>query len=100
MGIFPEGKRTYGNHPIDFRPGSFKLALKAEADISPIAVYDMHEIYRKGRILPVTVYLHVLPLIKYEEIKDMDTIAIAQMVQAKVMAQMELFAQNTKKEKK
>lgn len=98
MGIFPEGRRTYSNHPIDFRPGAFKLPLKSEADISPVAVYNMHEIYRKGRILPVTVYLHVLPLIKYEEIKDMNTIAIAQMVQSRIMAQMEVFAQNEKKE--
>lgn len=97
MGIFPEGKRTYGNTPINFRPGAFKLPLKAQADISPVALYDMHEIYRKGRILPVKVYLHVLPLIKYEDYKDMDTIQIADMVQTMIVAQMEKFAATVRK---
>lgn len=92
MAIFPEGKRTYSNQIIAFRPGSFKLPMESEADISPIAVYDMHEIYRKGRLLPVKVYLHVLPLIPYAEYKDLTTVEIAQKVHDLVGAQMDQFA--------
>ena len=92
MAIFPEGKRTYSNQIIAFRPGSFKLPMESEADISPIAVYDMHEIHRKGRILPVKVYLHALPLIPYTEYKDLTTVEIAQKVHDLVAAQMDRFA--------
>jgi 1-acyl-sn-glycerol-3-phosphate acyltransferase len=97
MGIFPEGRRTYCNEMIAFRPGSFKLPMKAKADISPVAVYGMHDIYRKGRIRPVRVYLHVLPLIPYEEYKDLDTVTLAQKVHDLVEAQMQKFASETKK---
>lgn len=92
MGIFPEGRRTYSNDIIAFKPGSFKLPQKAEADISPLAVYGMHDIYQKGRGLKrVTVRLHVLPLIPYSEYKDMDTVALAAKVQDMVQAQMDRF---------
>lgn len=92
MGIFPEGRRTYCNEMIAFRPGSFKLPMKAKADISPVAVYGMHDIYRKGRIRPARVFLHVLPLIPYEEYKEMDTVALAQKVHDLVEEQMKKFA--------
>jgi 1-acyl-sn-glycerol-3-phosphate acyltransferase len=92
MGIFPEGRRTYSNDIIAFKPGSFKLPQKAEADISPLAVYGMHDIYRKGRGLRrVKVRLHVLPLIPYSEYKDMDTVALAAKVQEMVQTQMDHF---------
>lgn len=97
MAIFPEGKRTYSNQIIPFRAGSFKLPMESHADISPVAVYDMHEIARKGRILPVTVRLHVLPVIPYSEYKDMTTVEIAQKVHDLVGAQMDRFAQITGK---
>jgi 1-acyl-sn-glycerol-3-phosphate acyltransferase len=92
MGIFPEGRRTYSNDIIDFKPGAFKLPLKAKADIAPIAVYGMHDIYKKGRIFPIKVYITLLPMIPYEEYKDMDTLEIAKKVQNMVKSQMDLFS--------
>ncbi|MFP4478796.1 MAG: lysophospholipid acyltransferase family protein [Candidatus Izemoplasmatales bacterium] len=80
MGIFPEGKRSYSNQLQDFKPGAFKVAQKAKADISLVTIFDFHEINRKPiRIKKVKVYMSILPLIKYEEIKDLDTIAISNM---------------------
>jgi 1-acyl-sn-glycerol-3-phosphate acyltransferase len=97
MAVFPEGKRTYGNHLIDFRPGAFKLAMKPQADICPVAVYGMHGIYRKGRILPITVYLAVLPILRYDEYKDLDTVQLAQKVHDIVLDQMNKYAEMEKK---
>lgn len=95
MGIFPEGRRTYSNHLIAFRPGSFKVPQKAEADISPLAVYGMHDIYQKGRgWRRVTVYLHVLPLIPFAEYQNMDTVALAEKVQSMVQTQMDHFQES------
>ncbi|MFA7724620.1 MAG: lysophospholipid acyltransferase family protein [Candidatus Izemoplasmatales bacterium] len=91
MGIFPEGRRTYSNDIIEFKPGAFKVPMKAKADISPVAVFNMHEIYRKGRILPAKVRLAVLPLLRYDDYKDMDTVTIAQKVYAIILKQMNAF---------
>lgn len=89
--IYPEGRRTYSNDLIAFKPGSFKLATKADADIIPVAVYDMHEINRKGRILPCTVRLHVFPAIPASAYAGMDTIELAKMVETIVGTKMEEF---------
>lgn len=80
MGIFPEGKRSYSNTMGTFKPGAFKVAQKAKADISLVTLFDFHEINRKPiRIKKVKVYITILPLIKYEDIKDLDTITISDM---------------------
>jgi len=80
IGIFPEGKRSYSNHPQAFKPGAFKVVQKAKADISLVALYDFHKMHeKKFRIKKVKIYLSVLPLIKYEDIKDLDTVAISRL---------------------
>ncbi len=91
FGIYPEGRRTYCNDIIPFKPGSFKLATKADADIIPVAVYDMHEINRKGRILPCTVRLHVFPAITAQDYAGTDTVELAKRVETIVGAKMEEF---------
>jgi len=91
FGIYPEGRRTYSNDIIAFKPGSFKLATKAGADIIPMAVYDMHEINRKGRILPCTVRLHVFPRITSAEYEGVDTVELAKRVENIVAEKMEEF---------
>ncbi len=91
FGIYPEGRRTYCNDIIPFKPGSFKLATKADADIIPVAVYDMHEINRKGRILPCTVRLHVFPAITAQDYAGTDTVELAKQVETIVGAKMEEF---------
>jgi len=96
MGIFPEGRRTYSNDIIEFKPGSFRVPLKAQVDISPVAVYNMHEIYRKGRKFLVKVKLAVLPLIHYDDFKDMDTVTLAQKVYDIVLNQMNAFKKEEK----
>ncbi len=94
MGVFPEGKRTYKNELIEFKPGSFKLAQKAKADISPICIYDMHKLAKKWRILPTKVYMHILPLITYEEYKDLDTVSLSQKVYDIINEQLNKYKNN------
>ncbi|MFH0992933.1 MAG: lysophospholipid acyltransferase family protein [bacterium] len=90
-GIFPEGRRTYSNDIIEFKPGSFKLATKAEADIIPVCVYGMHEINRKGRILPVTVRVHIFPAITPAEYQGVDTVVLAKRVEQLVFGKIAEF---------
>ncbi len=91
MAVFAEGTRSYSNEMIPFKAGSFKLATKAEADIVPVCLYDMHGIFRRFRIGIQKCYIHVLPVIPYKQIADMDTNAISVMVQNLVEKQMKEF---------
>ncbi len=94
MGVFPEGKRTYSNDLIDFKPGAFKVAQKASADISPVCLYNMHDLSKKRRILPIKVYIHVLPVIKYEVYKDLDSVSISKKIYNMILEQMNKFKDN------
>lgn len=93
MGIFPEGKRTYSNDIIDFKPGAFRVAQKAKADISPVCLYNMHDMAKK-RFLPVKVYMHILPIYKYEEFKDLDSIELSNNVYKMINDQMNKYKNN------
>ncbi|NLI91592.1 MAG: 1-acyl-sn-glycerol-3-phosphate acyltransferase [Peptococcaceae bacterium] len=44
MVIFPEGTRSKGNSIGEFKPGSFKLALKAGAPIIPVTIRGSYRI--------------------------------------------------------
>jgi len=91
MGIFPEGRRTYSNKMTEFKPGAFKLPLKAKADISPIVVYNMHTALKKGRIKRHTVYMHILPIIPYETYKEMNTVELSNLVYKQIDTQLDKF---------
>ncbi len=91
MAIFPEGTRSYSNSMIPFKTGAFKLAQKAKADISPICLYDMHNLSKKFKFFRVKIYLKVLPLIKYEDYKDLDTVEISDLVYEKINKELDNF---------
>lgn len=94
MGIFPEAKRTYENVMIDFKPGAFKLPQKAKADISPVCLYNMHDLSKKWRIIPTKVYLHILPVVPYEETKDMDSVQLSKYVYEIINRQLDAYKKN------
>lgn len=94
MGVFPEGKRTYSNDLIDFKPGAFRVAQKAEADISPVCLYNMHDLAGKRGFIRKKVYIHILPIIKYEDYKHLDSVEICKMVYDMILEQMNKFKDN------
>ena len=83
--IFPEGTRSRnGNAMGEFHGGSFRCALKAKCPIIPIAFVDSFKVLdQKGR-QPVTVQLHYLDPIAYEEYKDLKTVEIAALVKSRI----------------
>ena len=83
--IFPEGTRSKnGNQILEFHSGSFKCAMKAKCPIVPVALIDCYKVLdQKGR-KPVTVQLHYLPAIYYEEYKDMNTVELAKLVHDRI----------------
>ncbi len=83
--IFAEGTRSKdGNKVHDFKGGSFKAATKAKCPIVPIALIDSFKPFDSSTIKPVTVQVHFLEPILYEEYKDMHTNDIASMVKERI----------------
>lgn len=83
--IFSEGTRSKnGNKVGEFKGGSFKAATKAKCPIVPVALIDSFKPFDTNSIKPVTVQVHFLEPLCYEEYKDMKTTEIAALVQEKI----------------
>lgn len=83
--IFPEGTRSRnGNNLVEFKGGSFKCAMSAKAPIVPVALIDSFKAFDTGSIKPLTVQVHYLPAIPYEEYKGMKTNEVALMVHDRI----------------
>lgn len=83
--IFAEGTRSKnGNHPGEFKGGSFKAATKAKCPIIPVALIDSFKPFDTNTISPVTVQVHFLEPMLYEEYKDMKTTEIAAEVKRRI----------------
>ncbi len=83
--IFPEGTRSkQGNVMGEFHGGSFRCALKAKCPILPLCFIDCFKPLDEKGSRPLTVQLHYLPVIPYEEFKDLDTVALATLVKARI----------------
>lgn len=69
-----------GNKLLEFKGGSFKAATKAKCPIIPIALIDSFKPFDTNSIAPVTVQVHFLEPIYYEEYQNMKTTEIAKEV--------------------
>lgn len=96
MMIFPEGTRSHKKEMQDFKPGSFKLATKANATIVPVCIYGVHLAKPAFRLKRAKVHLAILPSIQPNEYEGMDTTQIAKMVQEKIQNQITSFDSNPK----
>lgn len=83
--IFPEGTRSKnGNQIGEFKGGSFKAATKAKCPIIPVAIIDSFKPFDTKSIRQVTVQVHFLEPLYYEEYKDMKTTEIASIVHDRI----------------
>ena len=83
--IFAEGTRSKnGNEVQEFKGGSFKAATKAKCPIVPVALIDSFKPFDTNTISPVTVQVHFLKPLYYEEYKDMKTKDIAALVKERI----------------
>ena len=85
--IFPEGTRSRkGNEMLEFHGGSFRCATKSQRPILPIALVDSYKVLDQKGSQPVTVQLHYLPAISYEEYKGMKPAEVADLVRSRIEA--------------
>lgn len=83
--IFAEGTRSKkGNRIGVFKGGSFKAATKACCPIVPVALIDSFKPFDTNTIKPVTVQVHFLKPLLYEEYRNMKTTEIAALVQERI----------------
>jgi len=91
--IFPEGTRSrLGNRMLDFHGGSFRCAIKAKCPVIPMAFIDSFKVLDQKGSRPVTVQLHYLKPIPYEEYKDMKASELAALVKARIQETIDQYA--------
>ena len=85
--IFPEGTRSKnGNTMGDFHGGSFRCAIKAKCPILPVAFIDSFKVFDQKGSGRLTVQLHYLPLIPYEEFAGLKATEVAALVKERIEA--------------
>ena len=85
--IFPEGTRSKkGNVMGEFHGGSFRCAVKAKCPIVPVALIDSYKVLDQKGSAPVSVQLHYLKPIAYEEFAGMKATEVAAMVKQRIQA--------------
>lgn len=83
--IFAEGTRSRkGNTLLEFKGGSFKSATNARCPIVPVALIDSFKAFDTSSIKKLTVQLHYLKPLYYEDYKDMKSTEIAELVASRI----------------
>ena len=76
--IFPEGTRSkLGNEMLEFHGGSFRCATKSKCPIVPVALIDSFKVLDQKGSKPVSMQLHYLKPIPYEEYQSMKPAEVA-----------------------
>ena len=89
--LFPESGYTPDkkNKLIDFKAGCFKIALNSKTPVVPVVLVDTYKAYNSWQLTPVTVQVHYLPPITYEEYKDLKSVQLAALVQSRIQAKLD-----------
>ena len=83
--IFPEGTRSKtGNQMKEFHAGSFRAATKSKATVVPMAFIDCFKVLDQKGSAPITVQLHYLQPIPYEEYEGMKPAELAALVKERI----------------
>ncbi|NLO10002.1 MAG: 1-acyl-sn-glycerol-3-phosphate acyltransferase [Clostridiales bacterium] len=79
--IFAEGTRSrQGNSLLEFKGGSFKSAMNAKSPVVPVALIDSYKAFDTGSISRLTVQIHYLKPLYYEDYKGMKSTELANKV--------------------
>ena len=88
--IFAEGTRSKdGNHPHEFKGGSFKAATKSKCPIVPVALIDSYKVFNSFCLGPVTTQVHYLKPILYDEYGGLKTHEIADLVKVRIQEKLD-----------
>ncbi len=84
--VFPEGGYGFNNKNRmgEFKPGSFKCAVRAKAPIVPVALIDSYKVFNSYTMGRVNTQVHFLKPLYYEEYRGLKTIEIARLVKHRI----------------
>ena len=82
--IFPEGTRSKNNQMLEFHGGSFRCATKSKCPIVPIALIDSYKVLDEKGSKPITMQLHYLKPIYFEEYQGMKPAEVAELVKSRI----------------
>ena len=83
--IFAEGTRSRnGNNLLEFKGGSFKSATNARCPIVPVALIDSFKPFDTKSLRRLTVQIHYLKPLYYEDYKDLKSTEIAELVSSTI----------------
>ncbi len=83
--IFPEGTRCkQKNKMLEFKGGTFKSAIDAQAPIVPVALIDCYRVFDDNSMAFVDTQIHYLKPLYHEEYKDLSSQEIAELVQSRI----------------
>lgn len=80
LGVYPEGTRSKTGQLLPLRTGIFKVALKSQCPIVVCACDGMYKVKKNFPILPTKIFFKVSKVLTYEEIKDLSTNEIGEIV--------------------
>lgn len=90
--IFAEGTRSKERNKVqEFKGGSFKAATRSKCPIVPVALIDSFKPFDTKSLNRVTVQVHFLEPLYYEEYKDMKTTEIAREVKGRIEKTIEKY---------
>jgi 1-acyl-sn-glycerol-3-phosphate acyltransferase len=90
--LFSEGGYDKNKNKVQqFKPGSFKCAVRAKAPIVPVALIDSYKPFNSMSLGKITTKVVFLPPIYFEEYQGMKTPEIATMVRGNIIAKMKEF---------
>ncbi len=94
--IFPEGGYNHNQNTLqEFMPGAFKSAVWSRQPIVPVALIDSYKPYGISSLKKVTMQVHYLKPISYEEYKSMSTQEISDMVKKMIQEKMDSVITST-----
>ena len=83
--IFPEGTRSRNGNPMgQFPSGSFRCATRSKCPIVPVALVDSFKVLDQKGSKPVTVQIHYLKPICWEEYGNLKTTELAALVKERI----------------
>jgi len=91
--IFAEGTRSRnGNNLLEFKGGSFKSAMNAKCPIVPVALLDSFKAFDTHSIQKLTVQIHYLKPLYYEDYQGMKSTEIATLVSSMIKVEIAKFS--------
>jgi 1-acyl-sn-glycerol-3-phosphate acyltransferase len=83
--IFAEGTRSKNGNVIgEFKGGSFKSAMNAKCPIVPVALIDSFQAFDTHSIKKLTVQIHYMKPLYYEDYQGMKSTEIAELVSSRI----------------